>query len=80
LVGPGFVNFNFSIFKNFSITERWKLQFRTEIFNIFNHTNLGLPNPSTDLTGGGQITSTVNQAQFTAQTSRLVQFALKLTF
>jgi hypothetical protein len=80
LIGPGFVNFNFSIFKNFSITERWKLQFRTEIFNIFNHTNLGLPNPNTDLTGGGQITSTVNQAQFTAQTSRLVQFALKLTF
>ena len=40
LIGPNFVNFNFSIFKNFSITERWKLQFRTEIFNIFNHTNL----------------------------------------
>jgi Carboxypeptidase regulatory-like domain/TonB-dependent Receptor Plug Domain/TonB dependent receptor len=80
LVGPKFVNFNFSIFKNFSITERWKLQFRTEIFNIFNHTNLGLPNQNVDLLGGGQITSTVNQAQLTAQTSRLVQFALKLMF
>jgi hypothetical protein len=80
LVGPGFVNFNFSIFKNFSITERWKLQFRTEIFNIFNHTNLGLPNPNVDLLGGGQITTTINQAQLTTQTSRLVQFALKLMF
>jgi len=80
LVGPKFVNFNFSIFKNFSITERWKLQFRTEIFNIFNHTNLGLPNPNVNLAGAGQITTTVNQAQLTAQTSRLVQFALKLTF
>jgi hypothetical protein len=80
LVGPGFVNFNFSVFKNFSFTERWKLQFRTEIFNIFNHTNLGLPNPSTDLQGGGQITTTINQGQLTTQTSRLVQFALKLMF
>lgn len=80
LVGPSFVNFNFSIFKNFSITERWKLQFRTEIFNIFNHTNLGLPNPNIDLGGAGLINTTVNQAQLTAQTSRLVQFALKLSF
>jgi hypothetical protein len=80
LVGPKFVNFNFSIFKNFSITERWKLQFRTEIFNIFNHTNLGLPNPNINLAGAGQINTTVNQAQLTAQTSRLVQFALKLIF
>ena len=80
LVGPKFVNFNFSLFKNFSITERWKLQFRTEVFNIFNHTNLGLPNPNINLAGAGQITTTVNQAQLTAQTSRLIQFALKLMF
>lgn len=80
LVGPRFVNFNFSIFKNFDITERYKLQFRTEFFNIFNHTNLGLPNPNIDLTGAGLINTTVNQAQLTAQTSRLVQFALKFTF
>jgi hypothetical protein len=80
LIGPKFVNFNFSIFKNFSITERWKLQFRTEFFNIFNHTNLGLPNPNVNLTGAGLINTTVNQAQFTLQTSRLIQFALKLTF
>ncbi len=80
LIGPRFVNFNFSIFKNFSINERWKLQFRTEVFNIFNHTNLGLPNPAIDQAGGGQITTTINQAQLTAQTSRLVQFALKLMF
>ena len=80
LVGPRFVNFNFSIFKDFAITERYKLQFRTEFFNIFNHTNLGLPNPNFDQGGAGQIRTTINQAQLTAQTSRLVQFALKLTF
>jgi hypothetical protein len=80
LVGPGFVNFNFSIFKNFALTERYKMQFRTEFFNIFNHTNLGLPNPNIDQAGAGLINTTINQAQLTAQTSRLVQFALKLTF
>ncbi|MGH9703990.1 MAG: TonB-dependent receptor domain-containing protein, partial [Candidatus Acidiferrales bacterium] len=80
LVGPGFVNFNFSVFKNFAITERWKLQFRSEFFNIFNHANWGLPNPNVDQAGGGLINSTVNQAQLTGQTSRLVQFALKLMF
>ena len=80
LLVAGFVNFDFSLFKNFSITERWKLQLRSEFFNIFNHTNLGLPNPNFDQAGAGLITSTVNQAQLTGQTSRLVQFALKVTF
>jgi hypothetical protein len=38
--GPGFVDFDFSIFKNFSITERIKLQLRGEIYNISNRINL----------------------------------------
>jgi Carboxypeptidase regulatory-like domain/TonB-dependent Receptor Plug Domain/TonB dependent receptor len=80
LVGPGFVNFNFSLIKNFPLTERFNLQFRTEVFNLFNHTNLGLPNNSVDQPNAGVITSTINQAQLTAQTSRLIQFALKLVF
>jgi hypothetical protein len=80
LVGPGFVNFNFSILKDFTLTERFKLQFRTEIFNIFNHTNLGLPNANFDQPTAGVITSTINQAQLQTQTSRLIQFALRLSF
>jgi hypothetical protein len=80
LIGPNFFNVNFSIFKNIRLTERFNLQFRSEFFNLFNHTNLGLPNPNVDQTGAGLINTTVNQAQLTAQTSRLLQFALKLTF
>ena len=80
LVGPSFVNFNFSIIKNFTLTERFKLQFRTEFFNIFNHTNLALPNANFDQPTAGVITSTINQAQLQAQTSRLIQFALRLSF
>ncbi len=35
--GPGYQTWDFSIFKNFSITERMKLEFRSEFFNVFNH-------------------------------------------
>jgi len=40
LYGPGLVDADFSIFKNFPIKERLKFQFRAEMFNIFNHPNL----------------------------------------
>jgi len=72
LKGPNFVNFDFSLFKNFSLTERLKLQFRSEFFNIFNHTNFGLPNPSVDLPQAATIRS--------AAAPRQIQFALKLLF
>ena len=42
--GPGFHRLDFSIFKDFQLNERFKLQFRTEMFNIFNHPNFNQPN------------------------------------
>src|SRR5437764_9327407 len=41
--GPGFMEWNPSLFKNFKISERTKLEFRAESFNILNHTNFKLP-------------------------------------
>jgi Carboxypeptidase regulatory-like domain len=41
---PGAVIVDVSVFKNISLTERVKLQFRAEAFNVPNHTNLGFPN------------------------------------
>jgi hypothetical protein len=38
-VGPGYWAVDTSIFKNFRLTERLRLQFRAEAFNVFNHTN-----------------------------------------
>jgi hypothetical protein len=49
------------------------LDFRAEIFNLFNHTQLALPNSDINGSGFGGITSSVNNP-------RLVQFALKLKF
>ncbi len=43
LIGPGYRNVDFSIFKMTPLTERVKLELRAEIFNIFNHPNFASP-------------------------------------
>lgn len=73
LRGPKFQNWDMSLLKNFSFTERRYLQFRAEFFNIFNHPNFGLPNSNIeDQIHGGQITDAFDP--------RIMQFALKLYF
>jgi hypothetical protein len=54
LRGPRQSNFDFSLIKNFSVTERAKVEFRTDFFNLFNHVNYA--NPLSDfnaVTGSG---------------------------
>ena len=43
LIGPGTQNFDLSLFKNIPITERTKLEFRSEFFNAFNKPQYNLP-------------------------------------
>ncbi|HMD83660.1 MAG TPA: carboxypeptidase-like regulatory domain-containing protein [Terriglobia bacterium] len=72
LDGPGIFNLDFGMYKDFKLSERFKMQFRSEFFNAFNRANFnGL---STSITSGstGQITG--------AADGREIQFALKLTF
>src|SRR5262245_59510906 len=71
--GPGLVNFDFSFAKNFNITETKYFQFRTELFNAFNHTNLGIPDLNVANATFGTIRATATQA-------RIIQFALKFYF
>jgi len=72
--GPGQQNWDFSLIKNFKITERQELRFTTDFFNIWNHANFANP-AFTDVEGGnfGKITSTVGAP-------RLIQFALRYSF
>ena len=41
--GPKFANWNLGLFKNFQLTERWKLQLRNDLINAFNQYNFGNP-------------------------------------
>jgi hypothetical protein len=70
--GPGYANWDFSAFKNFRVAERKELQFRAELFNFLNHTNLRLPD--------SDISSPTFNQVLEAQSPRLVQFALKFLY
>ncbi|HLJ13580.1 MAG TPA: carboxypeptidase regulatory-like domain-containing protein [Bryobacteraceae bacterium] len=92
LTGPGFENVDFSLVKNFAIKESMKLQFRAEMFNIFNHPNFNPPGAS--LSASTQYLPSAPGAAFPTQiryqgpqqiTSiaapmRQIQFGLKFLF
>jgi len=72
LQGPGYVNWDFSAFKNIRLTESKELQFRGELFNLLNHTNFRLPVSDIESPTFGQIQSDVSP--------RVIQVALKFLF
>ena len=69
----GIANHNFTIFKNTEINERFGLQFRTEIFNLFNRVQFGYPGTLLGNPQFGVISGQHNDP-------RLIQFALRLQF
>ena len=70
--GPGFQNVNASLVKNTNLTERVNLQFRAEVFNLFNHPNFNLPDNFLGSPTFGKISS--------ARDPRHLQFGVKLLF
>ena len=70
--GPGYQQWDFSLFKDIHIWEAKRLQFRTEFFNVFNHANFRLPVNEISSPNFGQIQN--------ALPGRLVQLALKFLF
>jgi hypothetical protein len=89
LTGPGFADWDLSLLKTTQLTDRLRLQFRSEFFNVLNHTNLALPNEvvyaSAPTLVGGVYTpaapsATAGLISSTANTSRQIQLALKLLF
>ncbi len=86
--GPGFHRLDLSLFKNFPITERVRMEFRAEFFNVFNHPNFNQPN-----FGGNGVVAVGGSGSFIDSTfgeigstrdnpldPREIQFALKLYF
>jgi len=61
LRGPGLVNMDASLFRNFLVTERWRLQLRAEAFNVSNTPHFGNPSANASVGGFLAITSLCNQ-------------------
>ena len=76
--GPGLADVDFSVFKNTPLSERTNLQFRAEMFNLFNRTNLGTPNAT--VFSGSSVSPSAGLITTLATTPRQVQFGLKLIF
>jgi hypothetical protein len=72
IIGPGNRNWNLGISRTFRIHEQHALFFRAEMFNAFNHTNLGIPALSLGSANFGQINN--------SGPARRVQMALKYNF
>ena len=84
VIGPKFVNVDFALMKNTELTERLKMQFRTEFFNILNHPNFALPNNVLTSPSFGALYQTPDVAQNNVGLGsggpRLIQFGLKFIF
>lgn len=72
LRGPRYFNTDVGVTKRTSITETIRVEFRGELFNIFNNVNFTSPNSNRSSPQFGQITSALDP--------RIIQFGLKLVF
>lgn len=73
VTGPPLWQLDFSLFKNFRITERFRLEFRAEAFNLTNSVSFNFPNSNFQSTTFGRLESQRNSP-------RQMQFALKLYY
>lgn len=71
--GPGFANFDFGLHKKFRVTEGSSLQIQANAFNIFNHTNFGVP-------VGNINSSNFGRSITTTGTPRVIQLAIRFDF
>jgi hypothetical protein len=72
LDGPGRINVDLGIHRNFPINERFNLNLRWEMFNAFNRANFDLPNSSIGAANAGRVLGSA--------AARIMQLGLKLEF
>ncbi len=73
LRAPGIANYDMSLFKSFTLTERIRAQLRFEAFNLFNRVQFAAPGTQAGSTSFGIISAQQN-------TPRELQVALKILF
>jgi hypothetical protein len=78
LRAPGLQEFDPSLFKNWSLREEVRLQFRAEFFNAFNHPNFQMRSPKLFDGNGNLIPTATIIAPSTATSAREIQFGLRL--
>jgi hypothetical protein len=76
LRGPGINNWDISVAKDFKLTESTSLEFRSELFNAFNHVQFYSPTLQNGTIGGDQLFGQITSDRG----PRVVQFALKMYF
>ena len=70
--GPGVVNFDMTLYKDFPIRERQRIEFRAELFNIFNITHLNAVATTIGAVNAGTVTS--------ARNPRIAELVLRYEF
>lgn len=74
LWGPHYQNWDMNLVKNTSFGERYRVQLRGEVFNVFNHPNFGVPSAAiSNPASVGVISSVVNE-------NRTMEFGAKFNF
>jgi hypothetical protein len=73
------MTWDMGVTKETSITERWRMQFRAEAFNITNRANFGNPSSNLFTAGGGRV-GTAGRINSTNGPNRQMQLSLKLLF
>lgn len=77
--GPGYAQEDVSLIKMTNLGERMKLQFRAEVFNVFNHTNFDEPVLTFGTSTFGTILNTFGRT-LGSGVNRDIQLGLKLQF
>jgi hypothetical protein len=80
LRGPGVVNLDAGVFRTFRLTERWRMQFRSEAFNFTNTPKFSNPSSNVSSAGFMTVTSALTNSGAVEGGERTVRFALRFNF